>query len=381
MTVPADTNTAPRVLHLTAWLPEGDGDTTGTFVREHVRAASRVSDGVLVHVKWGDASIRRTFSTEPLPNEAVPAVRLRVAPGRLAPLWLLVGIVRAWTRLGGRRRPDILHSHTLRTSVPATMLGRVLRRPVIATEHWTALLPGADDLTPRELHLAGRAYDRADLVLPVGPSLAAAIGDLAPEATIEVVQNAVDEATFRPALTGRTLPPRFVVVGKLIARKRFDVVLRALAMLHHTHPDVALDVVGDGPEAEALEHLATELDLGSSCTFRGALPKADVASILQAGTALVVSSTSETFSVVAAEALCCGIPVLTGRCGGPEHFVDEGSGFVIEPMNESMLAQYMATAVEQTWDAAAISAAAAKQFGLAAIAERLSAVYERVTAR
>ena len=44
----------------------------------------------------------------------------------------------------------------------------------------------------------------------------------------------------------------------------------------------------------------------------------------------VVSSTHETFSVIAAESLMCGRPVLSTRCGGPEEFITPEVGQLID---------------------------------------------------
>ena len=43
----------------------------------------------------------------------------------------------------------------------------------------------------------------------------------------------------------------------------------------------------------------------------------------------IINSQYETFSLVTAEALICGIPVISTRCGGPEEFIDESNGLLI----------------------------------------------------
>jgi len=92
-----------------------------------------------------------------------------------------------------------------------------------------------------------------------------------------------------------------------------------------------LDIVGDGPERQPLEALARKLDIADRMIFHGIQPKPKVADFMRAADLFIVPSLTETFSVVAAEALASGLPVLTTRCGGPEEFVDQRNGLAVSP--------------------------------------------------
>lgn len=52
-----------------------------------------------------------------------------------------------------------------------------------------------------------------------------------------------------------------IFAGRLLAHKNVDVLLRAIAIVKNTKPDVSLFIVGDGPEKENLMALAKELDI------------------------------------------------------------------------------------------------------------------------
>ena len=54
-----------------------------------------------------------------------------------------------------------------------------------------------------------------------------------------------------------------------------------------------------------------------------------MAEFLRRADLFVLPSLIETFSVPAAEALACGTPVLSTRCGGPEEFIVEDVGFLV----------------------------------------------------
>lgn len=46
--------------------------------------------------------------------------------------------------------------------------------------------------------------------------------------------------------------------------------------------------------------------------------------------AFVLVSRAETFCVVNIEAMAMGLPVISTRCGGPEFYIDETSGFLLD---------------------------------------------------
>jgi glycosyltransferase involved in cell wall biosynthesis len=50
-----------------------------------------------------------------------------------------------------------------------------------------------------------------------------------------------------------------------------------------------------------------------------------------------MNSRFETFSLICAEAMSCGKPVLATRCGGPDDFVTGETGILIEPDNDLQL--------------------------------------------
>lgn len=116
-----------------------------------------------------------------------------------------------------------------------------------------------------------------------------------------------------------------LVIGQLIRDKGIDVAIRALARL----PDrVVLWVVGDGPEREALGHLACEAGVATRVEFVGLQP--DVRPFLQAADVFICPSRwAEAAGLVNLEAQACGLPVLASRIGGiPEYLAEDRSGWL-----------------------------------------------------
>ena len=126
-----------------------------------------------------------------------------------------------------------------------------------------------------------------------------------------------------------------IFAGRLIADKNVDLLLRALDRLASEQRPVRALVVGDGPERHRLERLCAELDLASTVTFTGQLPRSgDVLAAMKAAKVLVLPSTREGFGMVVLEANACGLPVITVDSPGnaaTELVRDGHNGWVVPP--------------------------------------------------
>jgi len=93
----------------------------------------------------------------------------------------------------------------------------------------------------------------------------------------------------------------------------------------------------------------------------------------------VVPSRRETFSLVTAEALASGTPVVATRCGGPEEILTEETGQLTDVDDAAALAIAIESALNRSYDRTALRRYAVDRFGNGAAAERLGRLYERVT--
>jgi teichuronic acid biosynthesis glycosyltransferase TuaC len=147
---------------------------------------------------------------------------------------------------------------------------------------------------------------------------------------------------------GADLPPvtsssngtvRLVTVAHLVARKRHEVVLRALALLDPARRPEYL-VIGDGPRREGLERLAVELGVADRVRFLGQLPNPEAVARAAACDLFVMPGVEEPFGVAFVEAMAAGLPAVGSRGeGGPEDIAAAGPGMLlVEPGDASGLA-------------------------------------------
>lgn len=114
-----------------------------------------------------------------------------------------------------------------------------------------------------------------------------------------------------------------VWVGHHVEVKRVDRLLHAFAIARAHDPRLRLTLIGDGALSTLHEQLARSLKIESCVRFLPSMSRAQVRDRLKHADFLVISSETETFGVVAIEALSMGLPVLATACGGPSDTIRE----------------------------------------------------------
>ena len=252
--------------------------------------------------------------------------------------WMAPALGRALDRLYREWRFDVLHAHCLAPAGHAA--ARWIRRQdgpaFVVSGH------GPDMINVPENSSVGR---RACVA-------AMAAADL-------VVANSTWAARRCEAIAGRSLPTRVVYLGAdvpsvahrpngavrmvtvahLVARKRHEVVLRALARLDPARRPEYL-VIGDGPCRAPLERLAGELGLADRVRFLGQLDNPDAVARAATCDLFVMPGVEEPFGVAFVEAMAAGLPAIGSRGeGGPEDIAAAGPGMVlVEPDDAAELA-------------------------------------------
>ncbi len=104
----------------------------------------------------------------------------------------------------------------------------------------------------------------------------------------------------------------FLYVGRLAAEKDLDILMQSIDRINLIYPGKARFVlVGDGPHAKTLMHMAPE-----NVLFPGYLKGRELAAMYASCDAFVFPSSTETFGNVVLEAMASGLPVITVDSGG-----------------------------------------------------------------
>jgi glycosyltransferase involved in cell wall biosynthesis len=108
-----------------------------------------------------------------------------------------------------------------------------------------------------------------------------------------------------------------VALGRLVSDKGFDLLVEALALLAQEGCRPKLTIIGEGPEKEALIHMAQDRRVADQITFLGARTGPELAEELNRHRIAVIPSRwKEPFGIVALEAIACGCVAVGSREGG-----------------------------------------------------------------
>jgi phosphatidylinositol alpha-1,6-mannosyltransferase len=135
-----------------------------------------------------------------------------------------------------------------------------------------------------------------------------------------------------------------LTVGRLVEHKGQDQVLRALALLRDSEPELRYAVAGSGVFGIKLRALAAELGVEDRVNFLGHVEDDELPALynvaeLYVGASRVAVDHVEGFGISLIEAAATSLPVVAGREGGmPEAVVDGVTGLLADPYDPASLA-------------------------------------------
>jgi glycosyltransferase involved in cell wall biosynthesis len=148
-----------------------------------------------------------------------------------------------------------------------------------------------------------------------------------------VIYNAAGISTDAPALPSQ---PVVLAVGRHVAQKGFDLLLKAWATVSRTVPAARLRIVGDGPLRPEHERLAAQLRL-ASVEWYG--PTAQVEALYRDAAVFVLPSRYEGMPLALLEAQALGVPAVAFDCPtGPGEILTADTGRLVPPGDVTGLA-------------------------------------------
>ena len=360
--------TALRVLTLSHMFPTPPALTQSVFIIEQMKALRKLGIEVkaIAPTPWAPPMLNflpniRKYGCIPesanVEGIGVTYPRFLVFPGaRFRCLYGLFcylacrHIVRKHVEEGGI---NLIHAHTIMPDgFAALLLGGEFNIPVVCTVH------GSDiSIYPHEsrarLLVTKWALRRINHLIAVSEDLGKKVNLLIGSKEVKVIRNGADEELFHAnaksaARTSLGLPDKVKIVlfiGNLLRVKGPEYLLQAIA--HISSSDFLLYLVGDGMLRAKLRAQAEHLGISARCVFVGARPHEEIASWLSAVDCLVLSSVSEGFPTIIAEAMMCRVPVVATAVGGIPEVVKHGrTGLLVQPRDPVSLGEAICSALQ-----------------------------------
>ena len=251
---------------------------------------------------------------------------------RIARTWRLARtqwrIGRSLNRIIRAERPDVIVLNGLTTACSVLALDRRFAARTICCDH---------------NHFSARSMLWQRLRAWLYPKVAAVVSLTQVDAgrfrmlnvRTEVIYNASGLRADEPRLVNE---PIVLAVGRHVAQKGFDLLVRAWAEVAPAMPGARLRIVGDGPLRAAHEQLAREL--GVSNTIEWLAPTREIERLYRDAAVFVLSSRYEGMPLALLEAQALGVPAVSFDCPtGPGEIVTPETGRLVAPGDAKALAR------------------------------------------
>ena len=135
-----------------------------------------------------------------------------------------------------------------------------------------------------------------------------------------------------------------MAVGRLVPVKRYDHLIRAVALARQRHPRLTLTIVGEGYEREALDEVVPRgRRRRTGCGSPATSPTPSWSSLYRRAWLVTSASAREGWGMSLTEAAACGTPAVATRIPGhTDAVVDGETGVLVERDDDQALGDAIA---------------------------------------
>lgn len=378
-----------KVLFITFWYPTPKNQVNGIFIKEH--ATALINEGhhlVILHfdITYNKSFLRfkRYFLNE---DGSAPIYRIEIQSRfwkwfyHCIPLLNILALDECRKMAKNNFHPQIIHANVIFPSgLVGYFLSKRLKIPAVLSEHWS----GFESFCRHPLfgRITRKAVSHYECIMPVSKYLGGVIRQYTDENKhISIVPNVIDSAIFNvKSSIHDSSRISFLMVANWQSRKktakRPDLIIDALKLFAaHTTKKVKLRITGEGDLLNKIKDESHTYNF--DCEFLGYRNKMEINEILQDTDFFLHASDFETFSVVTAEALMTGTPVIVSALPALRELVNSDNGILVKN-DVSQWAEAINDATRQKWDAGKISVSVLNKFSYESIGKKLTSVYNQI---
>ncbi|MBL4594479.1 MAG: glycosyltransferase, partial [Flavobacteriales bacterium] len=193
---------------------------------------------------------------------------------------------------------------------------------------------------------------------------------------IEVTYNPVDTELF--LMKENKHYKNIVFAGRMDENKGALRALKAFHLFYKANTDWTLTFCGEGIEMNSIKQYVKDEDLKEVIIIKGMLKEEEVAHEFQQADIFISPTQYESFGLAIAEAMSCGLPVITTITTAPPEYVNDSCGILLDVDNIEEMAEALSNMVANLdkYDANSIRASIVNQFGVSNFGQRLLSIYK-----
>ncbi len=327
------------------WYPNKEDPQLGVFIQKHARAIARKNNISVLYIH-SVSNTDKKYEIVFQKTENVQEIIIYFRKDRSA-FRSLVNFIRYIKSVSNgikilkekSPKPDVVHAYILlRTGFIAKYISMKYKIPYVVSEQWSGYVTGRFERKPALWKLLSKnIVKNAAALTVVSRFLAGGMKKAGlTNKNLFITPNCIE--TIRTETTMTTHQSVYVLlVADLVDEiKNISGVIRMISTLEEIN-NFELHIIGHGKDEKMLKKLVEDLSIGGKVFFEGLKTNTEVYHYLQKCDFLVMNSRYETFSLICAEAMSCGKPVLATRCGGPDEFVTPLTGLLIDPDDSEAL--------------------------------------------
>ncbi len=369
-----------KVLYLASWYPRPNSKNSGVFFKQLAEAMAEDYEEVVVacvHTKFIGIIDKIGLDVKQNKNVTEYMYFVPVLIPRIKCLYDLCGKIFMKKLLNKIIKKhgnfDVIHIQSAFSAAEYALpfLRKHKNIPVVYTEHSSKLL--TNSLSKKEEKMLVKLGDRVGFTTAVSNRLADSLRKYIPN--VKVIGNMIND--FKVTKNNSDGVFTFLCLATLRKAKGIDLLINAFINEFSDEP-VRLLIGGEGEYKQQLEDIIVRDEGKHKIELLGVIQPENVVDFYAKGNCFVLPSQYETFGIVYVEAMSCGLPVVATSCGGPDEFVTEENGILIEVDNEKQLRTALRYMYENCdkYNSDSISENTVKLYGKRSICEAYDGLYK-----
>lgn len=375
-----------KILFLSYWYPTGKDPVKGIFVREHA-AAIRSAGNEIVVLAVTVAKGKIIFSKKEkkyIDESGIETHSLEIESIFYKFIYAIPPLLYYFTKqyfnkvICGSFKPEVIHANVISPcGVIGYWLAKKYKIPLVITEHWSKV----QNFMSKNIFsgTAKRSYHYASYITVVSSFLKDRISPYVSDKNkIRIIPNVIDTSMFSYQKKIQNDKLIFIAIARWFPPKLPHYFIEALKKVQvGISKSIVLNIIGEGKLIELYKDNKT---IPYKINFLGNQSKNKIAEALNESDFFLHSSDIETFSIVVAEALVSGVPVIVSNVGALPELVNDDNGILCNNTIDSW-EKGIQQALQKNYDRKKISMESSIRFNKKKVGKLFTEMYREILFR